>query len=179
METTKKRANSIITTTYDNGGITFHVTGVGELSLPFADLSPEVVRRATIHGFIQRVSDAAALSRNADTGKPATPQEKFAEMEKLVAHYRTGTTEWSVKRASSGGESREGGLTLRALASVQKTDVATMREKVEKMAEKTGVTTRAILAKLATQASVCAEIARIRAQTVTVDADELLAELGE
>lgn len=176
---TKKRANSIITTAHDSAGITFHVAGVGELSLPFADLSPEITRRAMIHGLIQRVSDAAALSRNPDTGKPATPQEKFAEMEKLVAHYRTGTVEWALRRASGGGESREGGVTLRALANVQKTDVGAMREKVERMAEKNGTTTRAILAKLATQSAVAAEIARLKSATVAIDADELLAELGE
>lgn len=176
---TKKRANSIISTRHDATGITFTVAGVGDIPLPFAELSHTVRERAMVHGLIQRISDAAALSRDPDTGKPATPQAKFDEMARLVAHYRTGTGDWSIRREGGGGESREGGVTLRALANVQKTDVATMREKIERMAEKNGTTTRAILAKLATQSAVAAEIARLKSATVAVDADELLAELGE
>ena len=175
---TKKRANSIISTRTDENGIVFSVTGAGELHLPFEDLSEIVRKRAMVHGLIQRISDAAALSRDPDTGKPATPQAKYDEMARLVAHYRTGTVEWGIRREGGGGETREGGLTIRALANVQKTDVATMREKVERMAEKNGTTTRAILAKLATQSAVAAEIARLKSATVAVDADELLADIS-
>lgn len=179
MENTKKRANSIISTRGDAGGITFIVYGIGELRVDYADLSPEVKAHAMFHGLKQRITDAAALERDPVTGKSATAQEKFDEMARLVAHYRTGTAEWNTRRAAGdGGESREGGITLRALANVQKTDAGTMREKIARMAEKQGVSTRAILAKLATQTAVAAEIARLRAQTVAVDADELLAELG-
>ncbi len=175
---TKKRANSVISTRVDENGVVFSVTGVGELSLPFGELSDAVKHRAMIHGLIQRVSDAAALSRNTETGQSATPQDKYNAMRDIVEHYRTGTTEWSVKRASGTGETRENGITLRALAAVQGADVATMRERVERLAEKQGVTTRAILAKIATQPAVAAKIAELRAQTVAVDADAMLAELG-
>jgi hypothetical protein len=100
-------------------------------------------------------------------------------MKDIVDHYRTGTTEWTLRRASGGGETRENGITLRALAAVQGADVATMRERVEKLAEKQGITTRAILAKIATQPAVAAKIAELRAQTVSVDVEDMLAELGE
>lgn len=176
---TKKRANSIISTRGDATGITFTVSGVGELRLEYATLSQTVRDHAVFHGLKARITDAAALERNPDTGKPATPQAKFDEMARLVAHYQTGTTDWSIRREGGGGENREGGVTLRALANVQKTDISTMREKVERMAEKNGTTTRAILAKLATQSAVAAEIARLKSATVAIDADELLAELGE
>ena len=175
---TKKRSNSVISTRLEGDAIVFSVAGVGELHLPFGELSDAVKHRAMIHGLTQRISDAAALSRNPETGKSATPQDKYDEMARLVAHYRTGTPEWSVKRAGGTGETRENGITLRALAAVQGADVATMRERVDRLAEKQGVTTRAILAKISQQPAVATKIAELRAQTVSVDADDMLAELG-
>jgi hypothetical protein len=176
---TKKRANSVISTRLEGDTIVFAVVGVGEMTLGLGELSQAVKHRAMVHGLIQRVSDAAALSRNTETGQSATPSDKFHAMKDIVDHYRTGTTEWTLRRASGGGETRENGITLRALAAVQGADVATMRERVEKLAEKQGITTRAILAKIATQPAVAAKIAELRAQTVSVDVEDMLAELGE
>jgi hypothetical protein len=175
---TKKRSNSIISTRVDATGVVFSVADVGELSLLFGELSEAVKQRAMAHGLIQRVCDAAALSRNPDTGKSATPQDKYNAMRDIVAHYRTGTVEWALRRAGGTGETRETGITLRALALVQNVDIATMRERVDRLAEKQGVTTRAILAKISQQPAVATKIAELRAQTVSVDADGMLAELG-
>ena len=111
------KSNSVITHEVERTGggqlIKFNVVGVGILQLSTASLSPEVFEKAAVHGMVQRISDAAAIGRNPDTGRSATPQEKFDAMAKLVAHYESGTSEWSRVRESGEGSNR--GQLFRAL----------------------------------------------------------------
>lgn len=114
---TKPKSNSVVTHNVESqalGGtiIHFNVLGVGELKLNMENLSAEVKHHAAIHGMIQRISDAAAISRNPETGKPATPAEKFDRMQDLIAHYMSGTSKWS--RVGQGSGNR-GGYLFRAL----------------------------------------------------------------
>lgn len=102
----KAKSNSLITHVVEGTQIVFNVRDVGEMALDVAKLSKEVLQRATIHGLIQRISDAAAISRDPETGLAATAETKFSAMEKLVAHYMTGTDQWSRQR--SAGEASEG-----------------------------------------------------------------------
>ena len=106
--------------------LTIDVTGVGQLQLAMRDVSPANATYAMLHGFKQRVIDAAALSRDPDTGRSATAEEKFTAMQTLVNHYASGTSDWSV-RVAGDGAGRESGITIRAVAQVQGTDVETMR----------------------------------------------------
>lgn len=113
---TKPKSNSIITHTAavtDQGynEITFTVRGAGQVTVDFEMLHPTIVARAAVHGMIQRISDAAAISRNTENGLAATPADKLLAMEKLVAHYHSGTDQWS--RVQSGGP--KGGLLFKAL----------------------------------------------------------------
>lgn len=105
METqmvTKPKANSVITHQLNGSLLTFMVKDSGNVVLDMSKLHSDVLNRAAVHGMIQRISDAAALSRDADTGKPALPGEKLAAMRELVDHYMSGTAEWSRRRAGSG-----------------------------------------------------------------------------
>jgi hypothetical protein len=174
---TKPRAGSVISSAIDipSQTLTVSVRGVGEMKLRMADVSPACATYAMLHGFKQRVCDAGAMSRNPDTGESATPEEKFAAMFRLVEHYASGTDEWNL-RASGGGSGGEGSLIVRALAEVQGTDPETMREKVERNAEKRGVTVKAYLAGVAKIPAVAEAMARLRPAPV-IDADELLGEL--
>lgn len=72
----------------------------GTLVLDFNALSAEVRQQAMVHGLVQRVSDRAAISRDGDTGKSATPLDKFNAMKVLVEHYNSGSASWNL----SGGE---------------------------------------------------------------------------
>ena len=111
------KANSIIGTevlTYPGGeahSIRFVVKGAGEVTLDLERISPANKSRAMVHGFIQRVSDGAALSRDAKTGLPATAADKLAAMSRLVDHYASGTEQWSL--VAAGGV--QGGLLFEAL----------------------------------------------------------------
>ncbi len=103
----KVKSNSVITTEIDEaaGTITYTVLGAGSITLHMDKVHPDNQRYAAFHGFKQRVPDAAALSRNPDTGKPASPAEKLAEMQELVDHYESGTPEWSRRREGGGATS--------------------------------------------------------------------------
>lgn len=177
---TKPKSNSTITHDVAGQTIIFRVHGatqvaedgketkplVGELRLDMQRLHAAVTARAAIHGMIQRVSDAAAISRDEESGKPATPEEKLGAMRELVEHYMSGTAEWRRTGTS------EGSYLLQALC-VLKPDKT--REQVAEWLKKLS---RAQRSALSAQTAVAAEIQKIRAAAGTaVDGDELLAGL--
>lgn len=118
MAQAKAKSNSVITHEIlrsEEGAISvkFKVLGAGDTTLELSRIAQSNKDRAMIHGFIQRISDAAALSRNPSTGQPASPTDKLNAMAELVEHYMSGTEEWSRKRAA--GVGAESGLLLEAL----------------------------------------------------------------
>lgn len=120
--TTKAKSNEVISFTLaqrENGTalLTFAVKDGGNVVLDTAKLSLAVIQRAAWHGLKQRVSDRAAISRNTDTGKPASPKDKLDAMRALVDHYHSGTNEWSMKREGGAGQSADS-LLCEAMAQV-------------------------------------------------------------
>jgi hypothetical protein len=99
--------------------LVFNVTGVGSVTLHAERLSPEVMAYAALHGLKQRISDAAALSRDDTTGKPAMPAEKLAAMQQLVDFYETGTKDWNRKREGGSRISSDVGILTRALCELR------------------------------------------------------------
>ena len=63
----KKRANSIITVSRFDNKLTFAFLGVGQFVFDPDRVSAENRARAMMHGFEQRIRDAAALSVDRDT----------------------------------------------------------------------------------------------------------------
>lgn len=182
---TKAKANSVITHKMrEDGALVFTVLGVGDLVLDRARIARANRERAEVHGWVQRISDAAAIPFNKEEGRYATAQEKFEAMAALVEHYHGGGEEWARRVAASGPRvTSDELLILRAVAEVQGCEVATMRERVKAMAEKRGVTQRAYLsAILAKSADVRAVVERLRAEQpqagAGLDGDALLGELA-
>jgi hypothetical protein len=88
------RKNSIVSASMsDNGAIVFAVVGEGEFSINPANLSESISHRALIHGLVQKVCDAAAMS------KGATASDKFAAMQSVADRLIAG--EWA-KRSGEG-----------------------------------------------------------------------------
>lgn len=116
--TTKPKSNSVITTKVEGGVITFQVKDAGELLLDTSRVSESNRSRAMLHGFVQRVSDRAAISRNTETGLPATPSEKLAAMKELVEFYETGTEQWAMTRSGGGGVQLDTQLLVKALGEI-------------------------------------------------------------
>lgn len=109
-----KRSNWVIAHQIDGTVIKFTVKDAGEITLDVAAVSDAVRQRAAVHGLVQRVSDAAAIPRDEETGKSATPQEKLAAMTRLVEHYSSGAVEWTLNREGSGsGRGVSGAALLR------------------------------------------------------------------
>lgn len=96
-----KRANWKIAHKVDMDArvITWQVKDAGELRLDLGKVHADNRERAMMHGFVQRISDAAAMARDAKTGASATPQEKFEAMRRLVEHYVSGAESWSPARS--------------------------------------------------------------------------------
>ena len=79
-----------------------------------ADLSEEILRHAVMHGLKQKLVDAAAISRNPDTGRSATVGDKYAAVREVYDRLLAGN--WNTGRGEgSGAGAGAGGLLFRAL----------------------------------------------------------------
>jgi hypothetical protein len=72
-------------------------------------LSEDVLAQALMHGLKQKLVDAAAMSRNPETGRSATIEDKYTAVAEVAQRLLEG--EWNKRR--EGGAT--GGLLLRAL----------------------------------------------------------------
>lgn len=90
-------------------GVTIRFSDGEELYLGESMVSEDVRRHALAHGFKQKLVDAAAMSRNPDTGRAATLADKKAAVGEVYARLLAG--EWNKVR--EGGA--VGGLLLSAV----------------------------------------------------------------
>lgn len=176
----KAREGSILAVVMDeaNSSIVFNVRGAApeggskSITLNLASIHPSNVAYAALHGFKQRIADMAALSRNPDTGKPATPAEKFEALARGVDHYMSGSADWNLRSAAGERTSGELGLLARAIAELKGRDVIEVRDwlKTKSEADRRG---------LAIAPAIKPIMDRMRAEVAsTVDADAMLAELA-
>jgi len=149
--------------------------GNGEsLSVDPATLSEEIRLAATLHGLKQKLGDAAAISRNPDTGRSASLDDKIAAVREVFDRITAPDGTWNKVREGGDG-SGNGGLLFRALCNIY----AGKRTPEQITAFLTGKSD-AEKAALRKTAQVAAEIERIRpAPKATGNGDALLAELGE
>ena len=173
-----KRSNAVVTVETIGAHMAFTVAGCGTVTLDLNSLSQPNQQRALIHGMKQRISDAAAIPCDPDTGLPATPAEKFEAISALVEHYNSGTDEWARVRAAGDGSLRTG-QTLTAFANVYyEGDMGKAEVTMLAFETKRGIDRKAALKIWAGSDKIIAEVARMKAeQATTVDADDLLAEL--
>lgn len=176
----RKNATISITVADDNSAIQFHVIGQTEpLNLTVGTLTDEVRVRAMMHGLIQKVSDAAALSKNSD-GSSAEPADKFAAMAAIIERLNEG--DW--KRRASDGTTQPSGLIFRAYVAVvtaaskkAKRDVpaeSVLRELYDRK-------DRSAQLALRNNPDIAAEITRLKSETgavATVNTDSLMDELA-
>lgn len=141
-----------------------------ELALTASQLTPNVMEYAIFHGLKQKLVDAAAISRNPETGRPASPEDKFQAVKAVYDRLLAG--QWNATREGGGNA---GGLLLQALVRMyagRKTaeDIkAFLVEKTE--AEKTA------LRKNPRVAAIIEEIRAEQGKAANIDTDELLGEL--
>jgi hypothetical protein len=138
------------------------------LTIQARDLNDNIVAHATMHGLKQKLIDAAAISRNTDTGKPATVEDKYAAVCEVFGRLIAG--QWNATR--EGGST--GGMLVGALVRLYNKTPEQIRKFLESKtdAEKTA---------LRKNPKVAAMIETIRAESgkaANVDTDALLDELG-
>jgi hypothetical protein len=83
------------------------------LELSTRDLSAGIVAQALAHGLKQKLVDAAAISRDPETGRAATIETKFTAVNEVLQRLLAG--EWNKKREGGGNS---GGLLFRALCAL-------------------------------------------------------------
>ncbi len=179
MTNTNTKRNAVITATIvtsekDGRPCALHLRFVNgqELALTASQLTHSVMEYAIFHGLKQKLVDAAAISRNPETGRPASPDDKFQAVKAVYDRLLAG--QWNAQREGGGGG---GGLLLQALCRMfagRKTpeDIKAF------LAEKTDAE-KAALRKNPRVAQVIEEIRAEQGKVANIDTDELLGELDE
>lgn len=180
MAQAKRKSNSVVThEVLESGAIKFDVVGAGSFVFDPAKASESNRIYAARHGWIQRLSDAAAIQRDEETGLPASPQDKLDRMIALRDHYESGADDWRITGTSGGGNRS---LTVAAIARVKGISVDNAEEHVARYAAaKFEGDTKKCLAFFRTSARVMEAMAEIRKESMgkpSVDADEALEELS-
>lgn len=138
------------------------------VALAVDELTEVLVRQATCHGLKQKLGDAMAIPRDPDTGLPATVDDKWSAVMRVLDGLRAG--EWNQRAA---GEGEGGGLLLRAMRRLSpEADVATLRGRIAGLDKKQQAALRA-------NPRVAAAIAEIKREDAAragagVDGDSLL-----
>ena len=176
---TKAKANSTITHSMQDGKIEFRVLNAGSFSFDPDKVSAENRARAMIHGFVQRISDGGALSRNPDTGLPATPADKMARMQRIADHLMSGATEWALRVAAAGQP--DSGLTLMGIMRALKLDLDATERFLAKLMVKWELDRTATIKRLGESPDVVQAIGDIKAERAAsqtkVNASSLLDEI--
>lgn len=156
-----------------NGSVRFTFRDGRNLVIQIGDLTSEIQEQALLHGLKQKMVDAAAISRNPDTGRSATIDDKYNAMKEV--HDRLHSGSWNKGRAD-GESGATGGLLFRALCTVyaDKTPEA-IREFLDKKTKEQQAALRAV-PKIA---AVIEQLKAAKVKTDGVDTEALLDELND
>lgn len=164
----KRKPVIAVTKTADS--VTFTCVNGESRQVRLSDLTDETRDYAAVHGLTQKAVDSAAMSRNPETGKPATAEEKWTAVCEVIDRLTSGGP-WNVAREGVGS----GGLLFAALCEMfdgRKTP-AEVREWLDGKtpAEKTALRANARVAEIVRR------LEAERAERSGVDSDGILAEL--
>ena len=175
MNDTKRNATisaTIVTNETDSRPCALHLKFANgqELAITASQLSNHVMEYAIFHGLKQKLVDAAAISRNPETGRAATVEDKYQAVK--VVYDRLLSGQWNATREGGGSS---GGLLLQALVRMyagRKTADELKAFLVDKSdAEKTA------LRRNPRVAQIIEEIRAEQGKAANIDTDKLLGEL--
>lgn len=158
-----------ISATIEGTGLLLTFSNGETLTLGASRLSDELRGYAMMHGLKQKLVDAAAISRNPETGRTATIDDKYDAVKAVYDRLLSG--EWNATREGGGAT---GGLLLQALCRMYADKTP------EQLRDYLAGKTDAEKAALRKNPKVATIIDTIRAETgkaASVDTDELLDEL--
>lgn len=111
MNTTTTKNAPAIDATVEGTTLTLKFAHGETLTIRAGQLLESIAEQALMHGLKQKLVDAAAISRNPDTGRSATIEDKFAAVKEVYDRLLSG--EWNKRR--EGGSGGNGGLLFAAL----------------------------------------------------------------
>lgn len=181
MESTKRR--NVVSHVVSGDIIVFTV---GSQSFQFDMAAADVAHGLTArtHGYVQKISDRAAMQRDADTGKPASPEEKFAAMQECAMRLQSGGA-WNSETRGTGANS----ILFQAMRNLYPNSFTTkaafaefLDRKAEEQTAKLGktVTAKQVSDFYAGRKNVLAEMDKIRkaaSAEVGLDTQDMLSEL--
>jgi hypothetical protein len=109
-ETTNTKAPAI-SATIEGSVLSITSSDGHTIRLDAGSMTDDIRHAAMMHGFKQKLVDAAAISRNPDTGRSATTEDKMNAIREVA--YRLSAGEWNKRREGDGTANR--GLLLSAL----------------------------------------------------------------
>lgn len=168
MNDTKR--NATITATIDGTTLALTFANGETLTMRGDALNTDIQQQAMMHGLKQKLVDAAAISRNPETGRAASVEDKYQAVKTVFDRLLAGA--WNATREGGG---TTGGLLLQALCRMyagRKTAEAIKAFLAEKTdAEKTA------LRKNPRVAQIIEDIRAEQGKAASIDTDELLGEL--
>lgn len=117
---TADTSSRTIKTTIEGSSLHFDIRDYGRLSINIDDTDESVRFQAMLHGFKQKIQDAAALPRDTMTGKPASAKDKGDAMKEVIRRM-VEEGEWNAT-ARGEGSGVPSGLLVQALC-IAKPDV--------------------------------------------------------
>lgn len=167
---TDTKRNATITATIISNILTLEFANGSRLAMRGDTLTSDVQQYAMMHGLKQKLVDAAAISRNPETGRPATVEDKYQAVKTVYDRLLAGA--WNATREGGGNA---GGLLLQALVRMY-TGRKTVDELRAFLADKTDAEKTA-LRKNPRVAQIIEEIRAETGKAANIDTDELLGEL--
>ena len=172
MNATHTKRQAAITATVENETLSLAFANGKNLTLDAGRLGEEVLKAAMLHGLKQKLVDAAAISRNPETGRAASVEDKYEAVRTVYDRLLTG--HWNAQREGAGAG---GGLLLQALCRMYDG-----RKTAEQLREYLAGKTDAEKTALRKNPRIATIIEEIRAETgkaPSVDVDALLGELEQ
>lgn len=169
MNDTSKR-NAAITATIIREVLHLAFANGRHLAMDASQLTSEIVAAATMHGLKQKLVDAAAISRNPETGRAATVEDKYQAVKTVYDRLLSG--QWNATREGGGNA---GGLLFQALCRMYQ-GRKTPDQLREFLADKSDAEKTA-LRKNPRVAQIIEDIRAEQGKAANIDTDELLGEL--
>ena len=164
------KRNATITAAINGNTLTLTFANGETLTMRADALNSDVQQYAMMHGLKQKLVDAAAISRNPETGRAATVDDKYQAVNAVYNRLLSG--QWNATREGGGNV---GGLLAQALTRMY-AGRKTAEDIKAFLAEKTDAEKTA-LRKNPRVAQIIEEIRAEQGKAANIDTDELLGEL--
>lgn len=164
------KRNATISATIDGTTLTLTFANGETLIMRGDALNNDVQQYAMMHGLKQKLVDAAAISRNPETGRAASVEDKYQAVKTVYDRLLAG--QWNATREGGGAT---GGLLLQALCRMyagRKTP-----EEIRAFLDTKTDAEKAALRKNPRVAAIIEEIRAEQGKAANIDTDELLGEL--